>query len=244
MPNKRPIICIPDTNALIHLRGITVARRDACQWLWDEFDVKVSEEIPREAKNHQNKMPGGLFKKLDRSTEKLHLELDKMEKGFLASLGKSFNTLDDIGERHNSQLGLQLIIRNTARQVIFLTDEIKIVRDNSQFSLLLSARNAVRQVTFRTDEARILKEDVGFVKLLFDTYPIGRVWNTLDFLLYLYLRHTKFNEQEAEDALRTVNTWIGGKNEVMTQRLVAYTRRLKCISTARSQLNKLWGIPK
>jgi hypothetical protein len=96
-------------------------------------------------------------------------------------------------------------------------------------------------MTFRADEITILKEDVGFVKLLFDTYPIGRIWNTLDFLLYLYLRHTKFHEQEAEAALRTVNTLIGGKDVVMRQRLVAYIRRLKCISAARSQLNKLWG---
>lgn len=135
-----------------------------------------------------------------------------MEQWFLEPLGFSFSAPDDLGERYNCQLGLQLIAQNAARQVIFLTDELKIMRENT-----------------------------GFVKVLFDTYPLGMVWNSLDFLLYLHLRHpNRFLYTQAEVVMREVNILIGGTTPVQVNRLANYTTRLRYIDAARARLTTLW----
>lgn len=221
MPKRKPpLVCLPDTTSLIHLRDIIISGRDARLWMWDEFEVKVSDEIQREVDRHRTRhlagrhrlMPGQLGGKISRSSETLLLGLEPMEQSFLEPLGFSLNPHDDLGERHSCQLGIQLITRNAARLVIFLTDELKIMREN-----------------------------IGFVKVLFDTYPIGMVWNSLDFLLYLHLRHpNRFLYTQAEAVIRDVNILIGGTTHVQVDRLANYTKRLRHIDAARARLTTLW----
>ena len=212
MPNTRsPLICVPDTSALIHLRDVEIAGRNARLWLWDEFEVHVGETILVEATRHADLMQGQLKRKLQRSTMSLQPHKGKMEQGFMESLGFAFGPLDDLGERDNCSVALQSVIRNKACQVIFLIDELRILRPNT-----------------------------GFVKSLFDCYPIGLVWNSLDFLLYLYLRHKRFLYDLAENAVRTVNARIGGQQEVTERRLSTYIRNLRCIASARDRVPELW----
>lgn len=214
MPRTVPrVICVPDTNALVHLRSVSVAGRDACLWLWDEFEVRVGDQIPREVQNMAgNKMaPGQIGGKLRSSVVQLDHALARMEGCFLEPLGIRFAADEDMGERMNSQLALQLMARNSARHIIFLTDELKIMRPN-----------------------------IGFVWKVFNTYPIGLVWNSLDFLLYLFFRHARFLYQQAEDAIRDMNIKIGGNTEARLARLTDYNRRLSSIHTARQRLPMLW----
>jgi len=212
MPRRKsPLICIPDTNTLIHLRDVEIAGRNARLWLWDEFEVRVGGVIPQEAARHPNLMQGQLRKKLEHSVIVLKLQQDRMEQGFLGPLGMSLSQTNDMGERQNCSVALQLVIQNGARQVIFLTDEL-----------------------------RIVYPETGFVKQLFDSYPLGWLWNSLDFLLYLYLRQRRFTYEEAENAVRTVNARIGGKQTVAIDRLKTYIQRLQCIDAARQHLPVLW----
>lgn len=213
MPRKRSLlVCIPDTNSLIHLRDVEISGRDARLWLWDEFEVRVSSTIPQEAARHPNLMRGQLKRKLARSAVSPAFDLARMEQSFLTPLGISFESESDLGERDNCSVALQMVIQNNARQVIFLTDELRIVRNRG-----------------------------GFVKQLFEAYPIGMVWNSLDFLLYLYLRQWRFSYGEAKNAVRTVNARIGGPQDQVVNRLVTYTQHLQSIDSARRQLPTLWG---
>ncbi len=216
MPRTVPrVICVPDTNALVHLRYVNVAGRSACLWLWDEFEVRVGNRIPREiqdiAGNNPELAPSQIRRKLGRSVVELDYALAQMERCFLDPLDTQFDADEDMGERINSQLALQLMARNSARHIIFLTDELRIMRPN-----------------------------IGFVWKVFNTYPIGLVWNSLDFLLYLFFRQTRFLYPQAEDAIRDVNTRIGGNTEAHMARLTDYTRRLNTINVARQRLPTLW----
>ena len=212
MPRNRSLlVCVPDTNSLIHLREVEIAGRDARLWLWDEFEVRVGSTIPQEAARHPDLMRGQLKRKLERSVVSPAFDLNRIEQSFLTPLGISVEAENDMGERDNCSVALQLIIQNNARQVIFLTDELRIVRDQG-----------------------------GFVKQLFDAYPIGLLWNSLDFLVYLYLRQWRFRYSEAESAVRTVNARIGGPQDQVANRLVTYTQHLQSIDSARRQLPTLW----
>lgn len=211
MPARIPLICIPDTCALIHLRDIEIIGRDARLWIWDEFEVRVAPTILDEVNRHPNLMKGQLKGKIKRSISDMPFSREQIEQIFLAPLDVTFGQLDDLGERDNCSVALQLITKNHARQIIFLTDELG-----------------------------IMHPEHGFLKKLFDSYPIGMVWNSLDFLLYLYLRQKRFPFDEAQYALRTVNTNIGGKVEIVTQRIVRYTRHLRHIESARRHMPNLW----
>ena len=212
MPDTKPsLVCVPDTSSLIYLRDIEIVGRNARLWLWDEFDVRVGSTIMQETARHPDLMQGQLKKKLQRSVMSLRLHQYKMEQGFMEPLDISLGPLDDLGERSNCSVALTSVIRNETRQVIFLIDEL-----------------------------RIMRPDTGFVKCLFDCYPIGLVWNSLDFLLYLYLRHMRFPYRAAENAIQIVNTRIGGSRETIENRLSMYVRHLRCIDAARRRVPELW----
>lgn len=148
--------------------------------------------------------------KLNRSVAQLPEPLAKMEACFLGPLELYIDPTDkNKGERKNCQVSLQLVIQRLACQVIFLTDELRIVR-------------------------------TGFIKHAFDAYPIGQVWSSLDFVLYLYLKHKRFDYETAEAIIQDVNSMIGGKDEDMLNRLSVYLKRLGVIESARRQLPNLW----
>jgi hypothetical protein len=213
--NKLPIVCLPDTNSLIHLRGVIVANRSACLWLWDEFEVQISDEIPQELQNNAARNPDlevrEIARKVPASVVALKADLQLTERCFLHPIGVEFDDDYDLGERKNTQLAFQSIAQNQARQTIFLTDERK-----------------------------ALEPETGFVYRVFNNYPLGIIWNSMDFLLYLYFRHKRIQFQEAEDALREVNGRMLGKPEVMAQRLTTYNKRLDLIAGARRRVPGLW----
>ena len=51
---KSALLCIPDTNSLINMSNIEVAKKDLRLWLWVEFDVKLSSTICTEIQNHRD----------------------------------------------------------------------------------------------------------------------------------------------------------------------------------------------
>lgn len=212
---NQSIVCLPDTNSLIHLRGINVLNKSACLWLWDEFDVRISDEIPVELQNNVNRNPDlevrEIARKVPSSTITLSVNFDLTEECFFKPLGIEFNHNRDMGERKNTLLAFQSIAQNRTRQVIFLTNE----------------RRAVESAT-------------GFIRKTFDAYPLGVIWNAMDFLLYLYLRHRRFLLENAQDALRDVNTRMLGTTDAMTERLRLYNNRLDIFDTARRRIPNLW----
>ena len=113
------------------------------------------------------------------------------------------------GELHNCCVALEGVLSNKHRQVIFLTDE-------------LHSTNPCKK---------------GFIYCIFDTYPIGKIWSSLDFILYLFLRHRKdFPLHEARDVLRDVNLRMCGKEDIVQSRLLDFENKLKQIDRTLSQL--------
>ena len=51
------LLCVVDTNSLIHMRDIRVARKDLGLWLWQEFTVKVSDTIIEEVQRPRKHRP-------------------------------------------------------------------------------------------------------------------------------------------------------------------------------------------
>lgn len=199
---KSALLCIPDTNSLINMSDIEVANKDLRLWLWVEFDVKLSSTICTEIQNHRDLAKGSIQKRCNKSVWDFTIQLDKLEKAFLQPFYHDLNSRKDRGERHNCCVALDAVSSGAYRQVIFLTDELK-----------------------TTDPDRN-----GFLFRVFDSFPIGRIWSSLDFVLYLFLRHrNRFPFRIAQDVLRTINREVGGTETVIKERFIDYNCKLEKI---------------
>lgn len=206
----RPLLCIVDTNSLIHMRGIRVARKDLGLWLWREFTVKVSGEIIKEVQKTRKYRPSShVQRKCAESKWAFQNQIDRLENFFLKPFYQNIEGDKNKGELHNCCVALEAILSDKHRQVIFLTDEIH-------------STNPCKE---------------GFIYSIFDTYPIGEIWSSLHFILYLFLRHhRKFPLHEARDVLRDVNLRMRGKEDVVADRLLTFDNKLKQIDQTLSQL--------
>jgi len=209
----KPLLCVVDTNSLIHMRDIRVARRYLGLWLWREFTVGVSDKIIEEVQKQRKYHPSHhIQRKCTKSKWAFQNQIDKLENVFLRPFYPNMEGDKDKGELHNCCVALEAILNDKHRQIIFLTDE-------------LHSTNPCKK---------------GFIYCIFDTYPIGKIWSSLDFILYLFLRHRKnFSLPEAENVLRDVNSRIGGKVEDAQKRLTTFNQKLRQIDLTLSQLRSL-----
>lgn len=206
-------MCVVDTNSLIHMRDIRVARKELGLWLWQEFTVKVSDKIIEEVYNSRRHRPGPhVQRKCTKSNWVFQNQIDKLENAFLQPFYQNLGGNKNKGELHNCCVALEAILSDKHRQVIFLTNEL-----NS------------------TDPDR-----KGFIFRIFDTYPIAKIWSSLHFILYLFLRHrNKFPFSEASSALRDVNSRMRGEAESAQDRLITFNKKLKQIDQTLSQLRDI-----
>ena len=206
----KPLLCIVDTNSLIHMRDIRVARKDLGLWLWQEFSVKVSDTIIEELQRPRKHRPSQhVQRRCTKSKWTFQNPINNLENVFLQPFYPDVEGDKNKGELHNCCVALEGVLSDKYRQVIFLTNEI-----NS-----------------------IAPEQNGFIFRIFDTFPIGRIWTSLHFILYLFLRHrNKFPFHEARDVLRDVNLRMCGKETVVQDRLLTFDNKLKQIERTLSQL--------
>ena len=195
------------------MRDIRVARRYLGLWLWREFTVGISDTIIEEVQRPRKHRPGHhVQRKCTKSKWAFQNQIDNLENVFLQPFYPNLEGCRNKGELHNCCVALEAILTNKHRQVIFLTDE-------------LHSTNPCK---------------TGFIYCIFDTYPIGKIWSSLDFILYLFLRHRKnFPLPEAENVLRDVNSRIGGKIEDAQKRLITFNQKLRQIDLTLSQLRSL-----
>lgn len=216
MPKKQKstLLCIPDTNSLIHMRNIDVANKKLWLWLWEEFDVKLSEAICNELHDHPDLNDKGMENKCKNSVWNFRgpeSRLKKLKEALVEHFNIQLNGRENQGECHNCCIALEAILSGAYRQVIFLTNELK-----------------------TTDPKRD-----GSLFRVFDNFRIGEIWSSLDFVLYLFTRHrNRFHFKIAKDALNDINGRIGGKtkNDVPVERLRLYNNKLKKIDETLSQL--------
>lgn len=206
----KPLLCVVDTNSLIHMRGIRVARKDLGLWLWQEFTVKVSDTIIEEVQRPRKHRPSQhVQRKSTKSKWTFQNQIDKLEDVFLQPFYPDIDGNKNKGELHNCCVALEGVLSNKHRQVIFLTNEINSIDPDQN----------------------------GFIFRIFDTFPIAKIWTSLHFILYLFLRHRKdFPFHEARDVLRDVNLRMCGKEDVVQDRLLTFDNKLKQIERTLSQL--------
>ena len=147
-------LCIVDTNSLIYLSEITIRNRSLHRWLWDEFRVAYSRTVWDEMGRHLKKM-GRDAKAIKRDGERYVWPLPtvvtyeralfgqpierEVEAGRCRKCGQpvfrkqsfepDLNVEKDRGERHNCCVALNAVMGGRYRQVIFLTDDYRAVRD-------------------------------------------------------------------------------------------------------------------
>ena len=192
------------------MRGIRVARKDLGLWLWREFTVKVSDKIIEDIQRPRKYRPGlDVQRKCTGSNWRFQNQIDRLENAFIQPFYPNVEEDKNKGELHNCCVALEAILSGKHRQVIFLTDEIHSTNPSKK----------------------------GFIYNIFDTYPIGEIWSSLHFILYLFLRHRReFPLYEARNVLRDVNLRMCGKEEVVQDRLLTFDKKLKQIERTLSQL--------
>ncbi|HEV2800359.1 MAG TPA: hypothetical protein VGW12_07675 [Pyrinomonadaceae bacterium] len=93
---------------------------------------------------------------------------------------------EDRGERHNCCVALAALAIDKYKQVIFLTDDFRGVRDYAAY--------------------------------VFDMFPLGQIWSSMDFVTYLFLRHRgRILLDEVKGVLRDINA-IGAANATPEER--------------------------
>ena len=192
------------------MRDIRVARKDLRLWLWQEFTVKVSEKIIEEVQRPRKYRPSHhIQRKCAESKWAFQNQINTLENVFLQPFYPNVEGDKNKGELHNCCVALEGVLSNKYPQAIFLTNELNITDPDQN----------------------------GFIFRIFDTFPIARIWSSLHFILYLFLRHRKsFPLHEARDVLRDVNLRMCGTEDVVPDRLLAFDNKLKQIDRTLSQL--------
>ena len=229
-------LCIADTSSLIYLSEVELAGRSLHRWLWDEFKVRYSQAVWEEIQRHAAKM-GRDARTIKRDGERYVWNLPRIttceqaifappfyrviEVGRCRKCRRPFRerrrfepTLgvpEDEGERHNCCVALEAVLQGRYKQIIFLIDDHRAVRD--------------------------------YIAPILEVFPLGQVWSSLDFVLYLFLRHRKrIPEATAKAALRDVNagrltTHTPEAMERYRRQLREYYRRVERIDRVLAQMS-------
>lgn len=174
------VVCIPDTSAYWHLKGITVGGKDIRSWLASEFEMWLPKAILNEVRRKRRDLDV-TDKTLNKLTQHptIKVDMSRGARSALANLIDSAITNFDDEELSCVVLGLRLLIarRSEVRHVIILSDDFR---------------------AFETEQARRLLSAV----------PSFCFWNSADFVLYLAVRLRRVNRPDMSlkvflDALET-----------------------------------------
>lgn len=188
---------------------IKVARKDLWLWLWQEFDVKLSKTVFDELSHHQRRTSGGIINKCSKSIWNYSIQINRLNASLLQHFDVELGGREDRGECHNCCVAFEAIAKGEYRQVIFLTDELHSITPNGK----------------------------DFLYKVFNTFPMGCIWSSLDFVIYLFMRHRRrFPIDVAKSLLRDINRLVGGKESTIKDRLMRYNHKLMKIDKSLSEL--------
>lgn len=229
-------LCIADASSLIYMKELQLSRRSLHRWLWDEFDVKFSQVIWGEMENNLHHLDDDRrwFRRNGARSVYQMRAIDTWERALFSpplyrkvqgakcrrcgqvawakqEFTPNLDEPEDRGERHNCCVALAALASDRYKQVIFLTDDLRGVRDYA--------------------------DDV------FNTFPLGQIWSSMDFVTYLFLRHRgRILLEEVRGVLRDINA-IGTANVTpeerarRTLRLTNYYSKIDKIHSVLSQLH-------
>ena len=129
----------------------------------------------------------------------LGLHDHRLESSLLQHFNVELGGNKDRGECHNCCVAFEAIRKGDYRQVIFMTDELHSTTPNGK----------------------------DFLYKVFQTFPMGRIWTSLDFVVYLFMRHRNhFPINSAKSVLKDINNNVGGKKDIIRDRLKKYNQKL------------------
>lgn len=160
---KSQLACVVDTSVLRHWKGIQLNDLPLDGWLNREFNVHTSEMILVEITNQERRWGSGA-KHAKKEARQWTWKL-----------------------RYPEQLELALLSQFVDKSDIN-TDKNAGERRNFCATVDLVRKDECRHVIFLTDDEKSVKYFLGNA---FDTFRVACIWNSLDFVLYLYVRHKR-----------------------------------------------------
>jgi hypothetical protein len=223
-------LCVVDTCSLICLKETELSSRSLHSWLWDEFEVAYSSAVLDEINRHKNKLGGDASRRRwDRYIWR-HPTVPTYERALFT---QSFSRK------------LQAGICRTCRQPIWrdqsFTPDLTNPEDRGERHNCCVALDAVitgtyPQVIFLTDDFRAVRD---YVAQVFSTFPLGQIWASLDFVVYLFVRHRhRIPLDDVIAALRNVNAQTPGDREAtkLVRRLTNYQEKVYWIERVLAQV--------
>lgn len=141
-------LCIIDTCALVDLNNIELARRPLQKWLWKDFEITYSEAVLEEFRTFQHQMSfreiwdahvwrfphmsayeRAIFSSHQRLLEDKHCKQCRQTTWKTDIFKPDLGDTKDRGERYNCCIALNAILEGEYSQIIFLTDDLRAIRD-------------------------------------------------------------------------------------------------------------------
>lgn len=160
---KSKLACVVDTSVLRHWKGIRLNDLSLDGWLEREFTVHTSEAIIDEITN-QERVWGSEAKRARKKARQWLWNLT-----------------------YPAQLELALLSHFVDKTEINI-DKNAGERRNFCATVDLVRKDECRHVIFLIDDERAVE---GFLRNAFNTFRVACIWNSLDFVLYLYIRHKR-----------------------------------------------------
>lgn len=232
-------LCIVDTCSLIYLSEIELARRSLHRWLWDEFNVGYSQAVWEEIRWHAAKM-GQDARIIKRDGEEYVVRLPTITSCENALFGPPFYRSIQMGQCRQCR---QPVFERRVFHPNLASEQNRGERHNCCVALDTVMTGKHRQVIFLTDDYRAVR---NYVAPVFETFPLGHVWSSHDFVLYLFVRHRRrIPRDEAKVVLRDVNAKAAGSGfsghsssaqQKWIQRLGDYYRKVERVDQVLSQV--------
>ena len=216
-------LCVVDTCSLIYLSEIELARRPLHRWLWAEFSVRYSRAVWDEIRRHMTKM-GKDAKAIKRNGENYIVNLSTAVTLERALFAPPFLRNTQVGQ---CKICKRPIFGYREFSPDLASEQDRGERHNCCISLDIVMRGDYRQVIFLTDDQRAI---TNYVAPVLETFPLGNLWLSHDFVLYLFMRHrNRIARDDAKAAIRDVNAKAAGSgfSGGSTKAQQEWTQRLK-----------------
>jgi len=217
-------LCVVDTCSLIYLSELRIANKTLHDWLFTEFPVGYSDTVWEEIKRHSGKMGKDAKKLIKTGRKYVHRISEQQERiVFAGSLIEFAGMVDTTG---TCRLCNQPILRREQFVIDLSADDDRGERHNCCLAVQSVSVGNYQNIIFLTDDFRAIKR---YVRPIFDSIPLGTIWSSHDFIVYLYLRHkTRIRQSEVEDILRDLTANITDQpSTTLAQRLRLALKKTK-----------------
>ena len=235
-------LCVVDTCSLIYLSEIELAKRSLHRWLFDEFEVVYSQLVwENEIQAHFDQMGSDGARLRQRNAGAQRVWEMASANQYEQALFNSFSRIEQVGQCDKCR---QPIWREREVKIDLASDRDKGERHNCGVALDAVRGGKHRQVIFLTDDHNAIRQ---YVQPIFETFPLGCVWSSYDFVLYLFMRHrTRTTPDEIKTVFRDITAKAADEEKqksmksktqaVWQQRLGTYFRKVDRVAQVISRL--------